>query len=59
MWDTFYIHFAYINSDLQKVYIIKIMYIYNLRIKFIQNMYTSNCMENGYHTSTYFDLLLP
>ena len=26
MWDTFCIQFVYINSDLQKVYIIKIMY---------------------------------
>ena len=26
MWDTFCIHFVYINSDLQKMYTIKIMY---------------------------------
>ena len=26
MWDAFYIHIVYINSDLQKVYIKKSMY---------------------------------
>ena len=26
MWNTFWIHFVYIKSDLQKVFIIKVMY---------------------------------
>ena len=49
MWDTFCIQticmqLVYINSDLQKVYIIKIMFIYSLSTKFIQNVYTNNSM---------------
>ena len=32
------IHFAYINSNLQKMYIIK-NYVYNLCTKYMQNLY--------------------
>ena len=34
MWDAFWIHFVYINSDLQKMYIIKVMYAI-----YVQNSY--------------------
>ena len=54
MWETFCIHFVYINSDPQKVYIIK-NYVYNLCTKFKQNAYTNNYTQNGFHISTYFD----
>ena len=30
-------------------------YAYNLYTKFIQSVYTNNCMQNGSHISTYFD----
>ena len=35
---TSYIRFAYINSDLQKMYILK-NYVYNLYTKYMQNEY--------------------
>ena len=38
MWDTFWIHFLYINFDLQKVYIINIMY--TICIQNLYRMYT-------------------
>ena len=37
IWDTFCIHFVYINFDLQKVYIINIIY----------TICIHNCMQNG------------
>ena len=58
MWDAFYIHIVCINSDLQKVYIKESMhtnYKINMYTKFIQNVYTNNCMQNGSHISKYFD----
>ena len=48
--DIFYIHFVYINSDLQKVYID--------HKKNHTEYYTNNCMENRSHISTYFDLFV-
>ena len=58
MWDTFCIqtfsiHFVYISFDVQKVYIINI--IYNLCKKFTLNVYANNCIQNGSLISTYFD----
>ena len=58
MWDTFCIqtfsiHFVYISFDVQKVYIINI--IYNLCKKFTLNIYANNCIQNGSLISTYFD----
>ena len=58
MWDTFCIqtfsiHFVYISFDVQKVYIINI--IYNLCKKFTLNVYANNCIQNGSPISTYFD----
>ena len=51
MWYT--LHFVYIYSGLQKVFIIKIMY--TILYKIQQNVYTDNCMQNESHISTYFD----
>ena len=51
-----YKHFVYIlywstrSADLHHK-----NYVYNLYTKFIQNVYTNNCMQNGSHISTYFD----
>ena len=39
------LHFAYINSDLQKIY--HKTYVYNLYSKLMQNVYTNKCMQNG------------
>ena len=33
-------------------------YVYNLYTKFRENVYTNNCMQNGFHISTYFDLFV-
>ena len=40
--DTFCIHFVHMNSDLGKVYIIRIMY--TICIQNTYKMYTNNCM---------------
>ena len=50
---TFCKHFVYINSGLQKVYIIKTMY--TICIQNSYKTYTNNCMQNGFHVSTYFE----
>ena len=59
MWDTFCIqtfciHFVYLSSDLQNVYIINIMYTI-----YIQNSYKinliNNCIQNRSLISSCFD----
>ena len=62
IWDTFCIqtfciHFVYINSDLQKVYIMNIIYI-QFVYKIHTECHTNNCMQNGSFISTYFDLFV-
>ena len=57
IWYTFCIHtfciqFLQINSAPQKLYIKN--FACNLYAKFIQNVYTNNCMQRS-HISTYFD----
>ena len=59
MWDTFCmqtfcLHFVYINSGSTKSVHHKNC-VYNLYTKFIQNVYTNNCMQNRSHISTYFE----
>ena len=51
--QTFSIHFVYTSFDVEKVYIINI--IYNLYKKFTLNVYANNCIQNGSLISTYFD----
>ena len=63
MWDTFCIqkfciHFVQINYDLQKVYIINIMYTVCMQNSYRMYIYTNNCMQTGSLISIYFDLLL-
>ena len=56
MCDRFCIHFVYINSDLQKVYIVRTMY--TICIQNSHKMYTDNCMQNVSLISTYFELFI-
>ena len=49
------IHFVYINSDLQKVYIINT--VYTMCIQNLCKMYVNSGMQNA-HVSAYFDLIV-
>ena len=57
MWVTFCIHFVYINSDQQKVHIIKIMSTtcIQTQTECIQVIQIIVAMQNASHISTYFD----
>ena len=44
---TICIHFVYISSDLQKVYITKTMYAICIQNSY--KTYTNNCIQNGFH----------
>ena len=52
---TFWVHFVYINSDLQKVYIINT--VYTMCIQNLCKMYVNSGMQNA-HVSAYFDLIV-
>ena len=43
MWDTFCIHFVYINSDLQKGYIIQIMYTFCIQESYRMFIKVTTC----------------